>query len=151
MRDFDVWIANFRPSIADYKYYVDFNKVFNNVNAIKIPLNILNSIIGSPTIEEDFKKILTQYPETLRCIPILLAKRELDIMAMDEEGQLDFHFDKPNCTNEDYVKFMRKTGLFDLIENHIVNNLVDYVTGIETRLQRPQKSWWASYGEFGGE
>lgn len=134
MRDFDVWIANFRPSIADYKYYVDFNKVFNNVNAIKIPLNILNSIIGSPTIEEDFKKILTQYPETLRCIPILLAKRELDIMAMDEEGQLDFHFDKPNCTNEDYVKFMRKTGLFDLIENHIVNNLVDYVTGIETGL-----------------
>lgn len=27
---------------------------------------------------------------------------------------------------------MRKTGLFDLMENHIVNNLVDYVTGIET-------------------
>ena len=55
-------------------------------------------------------------------------------MAMDEEGQIDFHFDKPNCTNEDYVKFMRKTGLFDLMENHIVNNLVDYVTGIETGL-----------------
>ena len=29
---------------------------------------------------------------------------------------------------------MRKTGLFDLMENHIVNNLVDYVTGIETGL-----------------
>ena len=70
----------------------------------------------------------------MSCIPILLAKRELDIMAMDEEGQIDFHFDKPNCTNEEYVKFMRKTGLFDLMENHIVNNLVDYVTGIETGL-----------------
>ena len=32
------------------------------------------------------------------------------------------------------MKFMRKTGLFDLMENHIVNNLVDYVTGIETGL-----------------
>lgn len=128
MRDFDSWLASFRPSIADYKYYTDFNKVFNNVDAIKIPLNILNSLIGSKNIEEDFKKILTQYPETLNCIPILLAKREFDIMAMDEEGQIDFHFDKPNCTNEEYVKFMRKTGLFDLMENHIVNNLVDYVT-----------------------
>lgn len=134
MRAFDTWLAGFRPSIADYKYYIDFDKVFRNVDAIKIPLNILNSLIGSKDIEIEFKNILTQYPETLRCIPILLAKRELDIMAMDEEGQIDFRFDMPNRTNDDYVKFMRKTGLFDLMENHIVNNLVDYVTGIETGL-----------------
>ncbi len=134
MRNFETWFAGFRPSIADYKYYTDFNKVFNNVEAIKIPLNILNSLIGSKNIEDEFENVLTQYPETLSCIPILLAKRELDIMAMDEEGQIDFHFDKPNCTIKEYTKFMRKTGLFDLIENHIVNNLVDYVTGIETGL-----------------
>ena len=47
MRDFDSWLASFRPSIADYKYYTDFNKVFNNVDAIKIPLNILTYIIHS--------------------------------------------------------------------------------------------------------
>ena len=29
---------------------------------------------------------------------------------------------------------MRKTGLFDLLENHIINNLFDYVTGVETGL-----------------
>lgn len=29
---------------------------------------------------------------------------------------------------------MLKTGLFDLIENHIVNKLVDYATGVETGL-----------------
>lgn len=29
---------------------------------------------------------------------------------------------------------MRKTGLFDLLEHHIVNNLIDYVTGAETGL-----------------
>lgn len=134
MRNFDTWFAGFRSSIADYTYYVNFDKVFQNVDAIKIPLNILNALIGSKNIEDDFQHIISSYPETLRCIPILLAKRELDIMAMDEDGQVDFHFDKPNCTNADYAKFMRKTGLFDLMENHIVNNLVDYVTGIETGL-----------------
>lgn len=134
MRDFDSWLATFRQSIADYKYYIDFSKVFKNVDAIKIPLNILNSLIGSKNIENEFRDILAHYPETLKCIPILLAKRELDIMAMDEDGQIDFHFDKPNCAVDDYVNFMRKTGLFDLMENHIVNNLVDYVTGIETGL-----------------
>ena len=134
MRDFNTWLAAFRPSIADYKYYVDFEKVFSNVDAIRIPLNILNSLIGSKKIEDDFRNILADYPETLKCIPILLAKREYDIMAMDSEGQIDFHFNDMNCPIDDYVKFMRKTGLFDLMENHIVNNLVDYVTGVETGL-----------------
>lgn len=134
MRDFDKWLALFRPSIADYKYFVDFDKVFKNVEAVKIPLNILNSLIGSKNIESEFENILAKYPETLRCIPVLLAKRELDIMAMDEEGQNDFHFNEFNYEISDYTKFMRKTGLFDLIQNHVVNNLVDYVTGVETGL-----------------
>ena len=134
MRDFNTWFASFRQSIADYKYYVDFEKVFSNVDAIRIPLNILNSLIGTKNIEENFKTILNKYPETLKCIPILLAKREYEIIAMDDDGQLDFHFNEANQTVEEYVKFMRKTGLFDLIENHIVNNLVDYVTGVETGL-----------------
>ncbi len=134
MRDFDKWLAAFRPSIADYKYYVDFDKVFANVEAIKIPLNILNSLIGTKNIEKEFEAILKQYPETLKCIPILLAKRELEIMAMDDEGQFNFKFNRMNYTVSDYTKFMRKTGLFDLMENHIVNNLVDYVTGVETGL-----------------
>lgn len=134
MRDFNSWLACFRPSIADYKYYVNFEKVLNNVDAVKIPLNILNSLIGSKNIEEEFKNILSRYPETLRCIPILLAKRELDVMAMDDDGQIDYHFDNPNCSNEQYAIFMRKTGLFYLMENSLVNNLVDYVTGVETGL-----------------
>ena len=29
---------------------------------------------------------------------------------------------------------MRKTGLFNLLERHIINNLVDYATGVETGL-----------------
>ena len=33
-----------------------------------------------------------------------------------------------------YKVFMRKTGLFDLIANHVINNLVDYATGVETGL-----------------
>jgi type II restriction enzyme len=33
-----------------------------------------------------------------------------------------------------YKEFMRKTGLFDLIANHLINNLVDYATGVEVGL-----------------
>lgn len=41
-RDFTSWLCNFRKSIADYRYYVDFPKVITNVEKIKVELNILN-------------------------------------------------------------------------------------------------------------
>jgi type II restriction enzyme len=133
-RDFNDWLAKFRGSIANYGYYVDFNKIHKNVDNIKIELNILNSLIGSKDIENRFEQIVAKYPETVRCIPILLAVREKEIYAIDGDGEFNYNFKKPNYTVAQYKIFMRKTGLFDLLENHIINNLVDYVTGVETGL-----------------
>lgn len=133
-RDFNEWLTTFRRSIANYGYYVDFAKVHANIEEIKIPLNILNSLIGSKHIEKDFEKLVAAYPETLKCIPLLLAVRANEICAMDADGEFQYSFTKPNQSAEQYKVFMRKTGLFDLLENHIVNNLVDYATGVETGL-----------------
>ena len=133
-RDFDEWLAGFRETIADYKYYVDFGKVYNNVESIRIELNILNSLIGCKDIESEFERIVTKYPEVLKCIPILLAKRESEIKAMDADGEFCYNFRKLSYSLEQYKVFMRKTGLFDLMESHIIHNLIDYVTGVETGL-----------------
>ena len=86
-RDFNEWLKGFRESISNYKYYIDFEKVFRNVDKIKVELNILNSLIGSKNIKEDFKNIINKYPETLKCIPILLAVRSDEIYAIDFEGE----------------------------------------------------------------
>lgn len=134
MRDFNIWLSGFRDSIADYGYYVDFDKVHRNVASIKVELNILNSIIGSENIEEDFEKLIAKYPEILKCIPLLLAVRANEIYAMDSEGAFTYNFKKQNLSVEQYKAFLRKTGLFELISKHIVNNLVDYATGVETGL-----------------
>lgn len=133
-RDFNAWLSGFRDSIADYGYYIDFEKVHRNVDSIKVELNILNSLIGSNNIETDFENLINKYPETLKCIPLLLAVRSNEIYAIDGDGDYTFNFKNPNLSVEQYKIFMRKTGLFDLIENHIVNNLVDYATGVETGL-----------------
>ena len=133
-RDFNEWLSNFRDSIADYKYYIDFPKVHANVDAIKIELNILNALVGSKDIETDFENIADKYPETLKCIPILLAVRANEIYAIDSDGAFTYNFKKANLPVEQYKDFMRKTGLFDLLQNRIISNLVDYVTGVETGL-----------------
>ena len=133
-RDFNTWLSGFRDSIADYGYYIDFEKVNRNVDNIKIELNILNSLIGSKNVEADFEVLLKKYPEILKCIPLLLAVRANEIYAIDGDGEFTYQFKNPNLSAEQYKVFMRKTGLFDLITNHIVNNLVDYATGVETGL-----------------
>lgn len=56
-RDFNDWLSGFRDSIANYSYYIDFEKVHRNVEAVKVELNILNSLIGSPNIENDFENL----------------------------------------------------------------------------------------------
>lgn len=133
-RNFEEWLSGFRNSIANYGYYTNFEKVYNNVDDIRIELNILNSLVGSQNIENDFENIINNYPETLKCIPILLAVRKMEIFAMDSQGGFNYNFRNMNYTAEQYKVFMRKTGLFDLLENRIVSNLVDYVTGVETGL-----------------
>ena len=127
-------MSGFRDSIADYGYYIDFEKVYRNVDSVKIELNLLNSLIGSKNIEADFSSLVKKYPEVLKCIPLLLAVRANELYCQDENGGVLYKFNAAGIETERYTYFMRKTGLFYLLENHIVSNLVDYVTGVETGL-----------------
>ena len=129
IRDFNEWLSTMTDSIADWTYYVDFPKVYKNVNEIKIPLNIMNSLLGSKNIRSEFLELLDKYPEILKAIPIIVAKRLNDtILVKDVEKDFHFKFKKPNYSPEEYADFMEKSGVFDLLSNHLVAN---YVTGVE--------------------
>lgn len=130
-RNFEPWLLTMKDSIATWNYYTDFPKVYENVSKIKIELNILNSLIGSHNIEEEFKEILVKYPEVTKAIPILLAKRETEIKVIDAHDTYVFNFAKMNYSIEQYALFMKNTGLFDLLQKHVINNLIDYVLGVE--------------------
>ena len=139
-RDFNEWLSKFKSSISNYEYYVDFEKVYKNADKLKIELNILNSLIGSQNIEEDFERIVKVYPEVLKCIPLILAVRGNEIHCQDENGSFLYEFEFGDYPPNSFVHFerlsyfMRKTGLFDLLQNHIINNLYDYVLGVEVGL-----------------
>ena len=105
-RVFEKWLNTFTDTIASYEYYADFDKIYTNVNNLKIELNILNSLIGSKNITYEFENILNKYPDVIRCIPILIAVREKEITAMDENGK--FVYDFRNVVNDvkQYSYFM---------------------------------------------
>ena len=134
-RDFAEWLLTFTDSIANYKYYIDFETIYKNAEIYKVELNMLNSLIGSQNIEQDFENLVKKYPEVLKCVPTLLAVRQTEIIVLDDEGnKFEYNFKNMNYNVKQYTVFMRETGLFDLLEKHLINNLYDYVLGVECGL-----------------
>jgi len=134
-RNFAKWLLTFTDSIASYKYYIDFETIYKNAEIYKIELNMMNSLIGSKNIEKDFENLVNKYPEVIKCIPTLLAVRQSEIIVLDDEGnKFEYNFKKMNYSVAQYKIFMRETGLIELLENHLVNNLYDYVIGVECGL-----------------
>lgn len=136
MRVFEDWLGDFKSVIASYDYYVDFDKVKANAEKWRAELHLMNSLLGSKNIEDDFNALCANYPKVLNVIPTLLAVRKQEIPVLDSGALASFKFGKGKSKNtpEEYCKFMRATGLFELMETHYISNLFDYVTGVEVGL-----------------
>jgi len=121
-------------------FFVNWEKVRENAEALRIELSLMNSLIGCNNIEHDFRKLIMEYPETVKAIPILIAVRDLtfpviiDFFDVDK-GVRNLDFDKTRNSKmsddevDGYIRFMRNSGLFILFE--ITKNLFDYVLGVE--------------------
>ena len=91
-------------------------------------------LVGAENIEDKFRFIMKKYPECLKAIPLLLAVRESKIYCQDKNGALIYDFNDENLSVDQYIYFMHNTGLFNLLQHHIISNLYDYVTGVEAGL-----------------
>ena len=138
MRTFESWLAQFRQSIATFAYYEDFGKVIQQAKRHKAELHLMNSLVGEQDIETSFRELVAAYPSVLKCIPEILAVREVEIFGRDEDQSCGKWYVFNGAGNEntvdEYCEFMRKTGLFDLMSRQRVNNLYDYVVGVEAGL-----------------
>ena len=138
-RSFDEVIGSLRETISGYDFFTDFEKVFKNVKEIEVELNILNYLIGKvDNFDSEFCALITKYPNVLRAIPILLAvrnkKQNDSIKVFDNNEILEYNFIVKNKSNEEYLEFIKKTGLVKLFTEDKIKNLVDYVTGVEVGL-----------------
>jgi len=128
-----------QKSITTWEYFVDWEKVQRNVSNLNTELNILNSLVGSSNIENDFLAICKKYPEVKSALPILIAvrKKQLkDLPILINPGQLEVLdirelFEEENDDYDNLIKFFRESGLKEIFQDKRIKNLVDYVTGIE--------------------
>ena len=134
MRNFDEWLKTFTDNINNWNYYVNYNTAYKNTTAVKRQLALLNTLKGAENIEEEFKDLVKEYPECLKAIPLLLAVRENVIAITENDRCLDFNFNNMNYNVDLYVEFMQKTGIFELLQSHVIGDLIDVGLGINIGL-----------------
>lgn len=142
---FQFLMETLKDSIRSFDYFVNWDKVYKNIEDVEIALNIMNSLIGKPEEELETRTydLLKKYPECIKTIPILVASREdnfkiLNSVSYDDLSTKSYLFNKKNEYNEseiyDIIEFMKKTKLFEIFSSERIKNLVDYVFGVEVGL-----------------
>lgn len=141
MYSFDNLKTTFQDSIFTWDYFTNFEKVKLNVKTVEVELNILNYLIGKEDIEDEFIKLITEYPKTRQALPLLIAVRKdklndtpiiTNMDTLIAENKKYIFYDEINESIEkELLIFFLKSGLKDIFENKYIKNLVDYCFGVE--------------------
>jgi type II restriction enzyme len=123
-----------------YEYFVDWNKVKNNVKSYVKEICLLNALtkIDREDRESELKEIFLKYPETIKVIPLLIAVREssIPILEISEKAIYKvFDFTERMISPEEaeeLVDFCRNVGIINLFSE--INDLYAYLLGVEVGL-----------------
>jgi len=124
------------PTNRTYDFFVNWEKVFSNLEDKVLEISILNSLnkLAPEKVEERFGEIIEKYPECVPIIPTILAIRDkkLDILDIDNQTFKKIDFSKETFNCRDIMKFSRETGLINLFSE--IDDLYSYLTGTEVGL-----------------
>lgn len=133
--NFEEWFLNMKPSINNFDFFVDFEKIYNNLNLYKELIKKLNVLKTSNNFDEDLKKLLINEPKMLEKIPYLLGIKQHEIFVVEFGKNYIFNFKKQNYPIDTYIDFINKTGLKKLLKNVIENqSLENFILGLEIGL-----------------
>lgn len=132
--EFTAFISQLKETNQTLDFFSDFNKIHNNVENIKLSLCMLNSLIGAPNLRSAVETIWQRDKSAFNVMDILIAVRsEGEKKVLNSLGEcvvLDSMFESP----EGVLEFLNNTGLAEVFRTQKINNLVDYVFGVETGL-----------------
>ncbi len=139
MKTFNTIKSTFQDSIFTWDYFTDFEKVKQNIRKVEKELNLLNYLIGKENIENEFIKLVHEYPKVRVALPLLVAVRadklrdmpiisNLSLLVAENKSDI-FYGD--TIDKKELLVFFQNSGIKDILQNKSVKNLVDYCFGVE--------------------
>lgn len=133
-KDFSTFLEQLSETNATLGFYVDFKKIIINIDKIKIKLNQLNYLVGHDDIKKGINELFLENKKVFSVLGILIAVRKNGkkkaINSLNKIVPVESYFNTPELIYE----YMNETGLSSIFKNKNINNLVDYVFGVEVGL-----------------
>lgn len=131
-KDFEKFMSQLKVTNRTLDFFCDFGKIKQNVDNIRLSLNMLNSLIGSSDLRKSVETIWNRDKTAFDVLPILIAVRNGSVCISHHDKFIGMN---DMCTSVDGVmEFFEGAGLSELLVNRAITNLVDYVFGVETGL-----------------
>ena len=133
-KDFNKFMSQLQETNQTLDFFCDFDKIAANVDNIKLSLCMLNSMIGTTDLRRSVETIWNRDRSAFSVMDILIAVRsEGKKVVLNSAGDCII-LDRLFTSIDGVMEYLEGTGLADLFRQKIINDLVDYVFGIETGL-----------------
>jgi type II restriction enzyme len=134
MKEFNEFMSQLQETNQTLDFFCDFEKITANVEDIKLSLCMLNSMIGSTDLRKSVETIWKRDRSAFSVMDILIAVRsEGKKVVLDSKGDC-IVLDRLFTSVDGVLEYLEGTGLADIFRQKKINDLVDYVFGIETGL-----------------
>ncbi len=125
------------PTNHNFKFFVDWDKVYKNVETHLYEIGLLNSLnqMSLENIEENFIRLISSNPEIVPVLPSILAirfKKRNETVEIFDTIYKKYDFNPKTFKPEDIAEFCRETGIFELFTN--IKDLKAYLLGTEVGL-----------------
>lgn len=134
MKDFNKFMSQLQETNQTLDFFCDFDKIAANVDNIKLSLCMLNSMIGTADLRKSVETIWNRDRTAFSVMDILIAVRSEGKKAVLNSAGQCIILDKFFTSIDGVLEYLEGTGLADLFRQKKINDLVDYVFGIETGL-----------------
>ena len=133
-KDFNKFMSQLQETNQTLDFFCDFDKIAANVDNIKLSLCMLNSMIGTNDLRRSVETIWNRDRSAFSVMDILIAVRsEGKKVVLNSAGDCII-LDELFTSIDGVMEYLEETGLADLFRQKKINDLVDYVFGIETGL-----------------
>ena len=133
-QDFKTFMSQLSETNATLDFFCDFDKISTNVADIAISLNTLNYLLGKRNLRKAVEEIWKRDKKVFEVLDILIATRKKDKKKFYNKKGEKLLVHSLFSSVDGVMEFLEGTGLDRVFINTEVNNLVDYVFGVETGL-----------------